>query len=550
MGKLRPDIVLYGEEHPNAHLISPVVTHDLGLAPDLLLILGTSLKVHGLKVLVRQFAKAVHSKGGKVVFVNFTKPPESSWGDVIDYWVAWDCDAWVGDLKEKVPALWLPPGEEPKKRKSINTKAEKKSGEKKAAPKKSGSGTKKGGAKKDQKKDENTSAEILASSQESTIEVGAEATADTSISATEEATASIVSTNPHTELRGRGQSRPGAQDGPQKDRPQQRRVNLREDLHNGAYLTYKIMESLRGISGRDAPPPMDLPSVTAARAIATAEATRARSERKRRSMAAAEGAREEVKVAPVPVKVTPVPLPRMPGMPEVWSIHSSAPAVEQGGERRTTMPPPPPPASSQRDTPAAPKTKRKSLPDTRRTPSTPKSSKASPDSSIPARFDPRKRKLACLQPDLAPTTESSIAAQQQPSILAAVKSNPRKRKRKTIDGEEVVLPTVGSRKLDPANKENVEVRRRSTMPSLSVPSLSVPSLSAQPMEGVPIRLPPLRGVVGGGWKPVPMEPVSSPRGPAGTLEGEGTGMGRRESIEDPFFYEGLLAGLGIGDLRG
>ncbi|KAL2127625.1 hypothetical protein VTI74DRAFT_10390 [Chaetomium olivicolor] len=110
VGKLRPDIVLYGEEHPHAHLISPLVQHDLSLGPDMLLILGTSMRVHGLKVLVREFAKAVHDRGGKVVFVNFTKPPESVWADIIDYWVQWDCDAWVGDLQQRKPALWLPPG--------------------------------------------------------------------------------------------------------------------------------------------------------------------------------------------------------------------------------------------------------------------------------------------------------------------------------------------------------------------------------------------------------------------------------------------------------
>ncbi|KAK4183955.1 putative NAD-dependent histone deacetylase [Podospora australis] len=118
VGKLRPDIVLYGEEHPHSHLISPLVQHDLSLAPDMLLILGTSMRVHGLKVLVREFAKAVHDRGGKVVFVNFTKPPESVWADVLDYWVQWDCDAWVSDLQQRKPALWLPPGtvapEEPK----------------------------------------------------------------------------------------------------------------------------------------------------------------------------------------------------------------------------------------------------------------------------------------------------------------------------------------------------------------------------------------------------------------------------------------------------
>ncbi|TEA16694.1 NAD-dependent histone deacetylase HST3 [Colletotrichum sidae] len=126
VGKLRPDIVLYGEEHPNAHLISPIVTHDLGLQPDLLLILGTSLKVHGLKVLVREFARTIHGRGGKVVFVNFTKPPESSWRDIIDYWVQWDCDAWVSDLKARVPLLWQPPGIKPPKKKKEPSEKQKK----------------------------------------------------------------------------------------------------------------------------------------------------------------------------------------------------------------------------------------------------------------------------------------------------------------------------------------------------------------------------------------------------------------------------------------
>lgn len=109
IGRLRPDIVLYGEEHPSAHLVGPLVTHDLSLGPDILLILGTSLRVHGLKIMVREFAKAVHGRGGKVIFVNQTKPPESIWGDVIDYWVEWDCDAWVEDLRERRKDIWQPP---------------------------------------------------------------------------------------------------------------------------------------------------------------------------------------------------------------------------------------------------------------------------------------------------------------------------------------------------------------------------------------------------------------------------------------------------------
>ena len=107
IGSLRPNIVLYGEEHPSADAIGEITTHDLALSPDILLILGTSLHVHGLKVLVKEFAKAVHSEdGGKVVFVNLTKPPESVWKGIIDYWVAMDCDEWIKSLHHDRPDLW------------------------------------------------------------------------------------------------------------------------------------------------------------------------------------------------------------------------------------------------------------------------------------------------------------------------------------------------------------------------------------------------------------------------------------------------------------
>lgn len=132
VGKLRPDIVLYGEEHPESQRIATIIQHDISLAPDMLIIMGTSLKVHGLKTVVREFAKAVHNKkDGKVIFINFTKPAESVWADIIDFWVEMDCDAWVQDLKEKKPVIWLPPGsfdDEPrtKRRRTIKDESDKK----------------------------------------------------------------------------------------------------------------------------------------------------------------------------------------------------------------------------------------------------------------------------------------------------------------------------------------------------------------------------------------------------------------------------------------
>lgn len=109
VGTLRPNIVLYGEEHPAADILGTITTHDLGLAPDVLLILGTSLRVHGLKILVKEFARSVRARSGgkgKVIFINLSKPSESMWKDAIDYWVSMDCDEWIGALRRHRPDLW------------------------------------------------------------------------------------------------------------------------------------------------------------------------------------------------------------------------------------------------------------------------------------------------------------------------------------------------------------------------------------------------------------------------------------------------------------
>lgn len=112
VGSLRPNIVLYGEEHPQNSLLSPFVPFDASSQPDVLIIMGTSLKVFGLQKIIREFAKAVHAtKKGKVIFVNRTKPAESVWDSYIDYFVPMDCDDWVADLRVRRSDLWLRQGE-------------------------------------------------------------------------------------------------------------------------------------------------------------------------------------------------------------------------------------------------------------------------------------------------------------------------------------------------------------------------------------------------------------------------------------------------------
>lgn len=114
IGTLRPNVVLYGEEHPSADAVGGITASDLTMSPDVLLILGTSLHVHGLKTMVKEFAKAVHAKAGgkgKVVFVNFTRPSDSVWKGVLDYWVSMDCDAWVDSIRKHRPDMFqIQPG--------------------------------------------------------------------------------------------------------------------------------------------------------------------------------------------------------------------------------------------------------------------------------------------------------------------------------------------------------------------------------------------------------------------------------------------------------
>ncbi|KAG5644611.1 hypothetical protein DXG03_008089 [Asterophora parasitica] len=121
VGSLRPAIVLYDEPHPLGDEIGTIQSSDLLRRPDMLIIMGTSLKVHGLRKMVKEFAKTVHASApssststanswqGKVIFVNKTAPA-SEWNGIIDYHVEGDTDSWVAkvveDWKKMRPADW------------------------------------------------------------------------------------------------------------------------------------------------------------------------------------------------------------------------------------------------------------------------------------------------------------------------------------------------------------------------------------------------------------------------------------------------------------
>lgn len=84
---LRPAITLYEENSPAALSIGSLSVSDLTLGggPDLMLVMGTSLKIPGFKKLVKEFGKAVKAKGGLRILVNREEIKGQEWTDVFDY---------------------------------------------------------------------------------------------------------------------------------------------------------------------------------------------------------------------------------------------------------------------------------------------------------------------------------------------------------------------------------------------------------------------------------------------------------------------------------
>lgn len=103
-GILRPNIVLYGENHPAGELIGKGINFDMSKGkPDLFIIMGTSLKVDGVKKMVKQISSNVHERGGLVLLINKTKIGDSNWHGIIDYQIQNDCDNWVEYLEDSIP---------------------------------------------------------------------------------------------------------------------------------------------------------------------------------------------------------------------------------------------------------------------------------------------------------------------------------------------------------------------------------------------------------------------------------------------------------------
>ncbi|KAL8696145.1 MAG: hypothetical protein Q9201_007805 [Fulgogasparrea decipioides] len=76
IGRLRPRIVLYNEHNPDDEAIGTVVSSDLRARPDAVIVVGTSMKIPGVRRIVREMCGVVRSRrDGIAVWVNHDPPP-------------------------------------------------------------------------------------------------------------------------------------------------------------------------------------------------------------------------------------------------------------------------------------------------------------------------------------------------------------------------------------------------------------------------------------------------------------------------------------------
>ncbi|KAB5536491.1 DHS-like NAD/FAD-binding domain-containing protein [Coniochaeta sp. 2T2.1] len=85
VGKLRPRIVLYNEHNPDQDAIGSVSGADLKKGPDAVIVVGTTLKIPGVRRLVKELCQVTRSKrDGFTAWINLESEPQGP--DLKDCW--------------------------------------------------------------------------------------------------------------------------------------------------------------------------------------------------------------------------------------------------------------------------------------------------------------------------------------------------------------------------------------------------------------------------------------------------------------------------------
>ncbi|KAH8697295.1 DHS-like NAD/FAD-binding domain-containing protein [Talaromyces proteolyticus] len=93
VGKMRPRIVLYNEHNPDEEAIASVMNTDIRSRPDAVIVVGTSLKIPGVRRLVKSLCKVVRSRrNGVAMWINNEPPVGKEFEDCWDLIVKGNCE--------------------------------------------------------------------------------------------------------------------------------------------------------------------------------------------------------------------------------------------------------------------------------------------------------------------------------------------------------------------------------------------------------------------------------------------------------------------------
>jgi NAD-dependent histone deacetylase SIR2 len=94
IGKLKPDVLLYGNPHPDETQILEAVKDSLKKGPEIVFVVGTKLRIPGTLSIARGLCNASRNRGGVTVWISMEEP-SSKLRSLFDYIFQGDCDAFA-----------------------------------------------------------------------------------------------------------------------------------------------------------------------------------------------------------------------------------------------------------------------------------------------------------------------------------------------------------------------------------------------------------------------------------------------------------------------
>lgn len=102
VGYYHTNIIHYDQPHHDAYKIARLFEGDMDL--DLFIVMGTSLKVYGVKEMVKRGLRKVRLNNGKGVFVNLEEPSRE-FKEMFDYFWKGECDTFCDEILKNIEIL-------------------------------------------------------------------------------------------------------------------------------------------------------------------------------------------------------------------------------------------------------------------------------------------------------------------------------------------------------------------------------------------------------------------------------------------------------------